>query len=136
MIKRILKFLAVGATNTLIDFAILNLLVQLLHLPLLLSNTISFSVAVINSYLLNKYWTFQDKKPLYLKQFSLFLVISLVGLGLSNLILHFGSRAIVFLWPDLTFTSQYNFAKVISAIIVLVWNFSAYRYWVFYDRKK
>lgn len=134
--KKLLKFLAVGTTNTLIDFAVLNLLVQLTALPLLLSNSISFSVAVINSYLLNKYWTFQDKKPIYLTQFSLFFVISLVGLGLSNLILHFGSQAIIFLWQDLTFTWQYNLAKIASAAIVLVWNFAAYQYWIFYDRKK
>jgi len=134
--KKLLKFLAVGAMNTLVDFATLNLLIQLAHLSLLLANSISFSLAVVNSYLLNKYWTFQDKKPLYLKQFSLFFVISLVGLGLSNLILHFGSRAIIFLWPDLTFTSQYNLAKIVSALAVLVWNFGAYQYWVFYDRKR
>ncbi|MBU1083092.1 GtrA family protein [Patescibacteria group bacterium] len=134
--KKILKFLTVGATNTLIDFAILNLLIQLTPLSLLWSNSISFSVAVINSYLLNKYWTFQDRKPIYLTQFSLFFVISLVGLGLSNLILHFGTKAIIFLWPDLTFTWQYNLAKMASAVIVLVWNFAAYQYWVFYDRKK
>lgn len=134
--KKLLKFLVVGATNTLVDFVILNLLVQLVHLALLPSNSISFSVAVINSYLLNKYWTFQDKKPIYLTQFSLFLVISLVGLGLSNLLMHFGSRAIDFLWPDLSFTWQYNLAKVVSALVVLAWNFGAYQSWVFYDRKK
>jgi putative flippase GtrA len=135
-VKKLLKFLAVGATNTLIDFAILNLLVQVVHLALLPANSISFSIAVINSYLLNKYWTFQDKKPIYLTQFSLFFIISLVGLGLSNLMMHFGSRAIAFLLPDLTFTWQYNLAKIASAAVVLIWNFGAYQYWVFYDRKK
>ncbi len=67
--KQFIKFLIVGTNNTGIDFLILNLLMFSFGIykgpPLIFFNIISFSLAVINSYLINRYWTFkkeEDKK--------------------------------------------------------------------------
>lgn len=134
MKRQIIKFSITGLLNTIIDFGILNFLVRILSWTVLPANTISFSVAVINSYFLNKYWTFRDKQPVRIKQFSTFLLISLVGLGLSNLLVYLGLELFKTYTFGLSFVWHYNIAKAISALIVLVWNFLASKFWVFYAK--
>ncbi len=134
MKRQIIKFSIIGLLNTIIDFSILNLLVKVASFAVLPANTISFSLAVINSYFLNKYWTFKDKRPVHIKQFSLFLIISLVGLGLSNLLIYLGLEVFKANSFGLSFVWHYNIAKAISAVIVLVWNFLASKFWVFYEK--
>lgn len=134
MKRQIIKFSIIGVLNTIIDFSILNFLVRILSWTVLPANTISFSVAVINSYFLNKYWTFRDKQPVHIKQFSTFVAVSLVGLGLSNLLIYLGLEIFKTYTFGLSFVWHYNIAKAMSAIIVLVWNFLASKFWVFYAK--
>src|SRR3990167_6836118 len=56
MFKQIIKFGIVGVINTIIDFGLLNLLVAIFDWAVLWANTVSFSVAVLNSFFFNKYW--------------------------------------------------------------------------------
>lgn len=136
MIKQIIKFSFVGIINTLIDFGVLNLLIQIFHWSVLPANTLSFSLAVTNSYFLNKYWTFRDSMPVNVRQFSGFILISLVGLGLSNLLIYYGIQFIETHEFNFSYAWQYNIAKGISAAIVLLWNFITSKFWIFYDRSK
>ena len=84
---QITKFAVVGIINTTIDFSIFLFLLYQLELSLLAANTIAYSVAVVNSFLLNRYWTFSQtsKHGDPRRQFLLFLGFNIVGLGLSNL---------------------------------------------------
>jgi len=134
MKRQIIKFSITGLLNTIIDFSILNFLIGVLSWTVLPANTVSFSVAVINSYFLNKYWTFRDKQPVHIRQFSIFLVVSLVGLGLSNILVYLGLEVFKVYTFGLSFVWHYNIAKAISALIVLVWNFLASKFWVFYAK--
>ncbi len=130
MIIQLIRFSITGGINAVVDFTILNLLIKLAGWGLLAANTVSFSAAVVCSYFLNKYWTFADHRPRHLIQFPIFIIISLVGLGLSNLLVHLGTSTMEQLgwW---SFTINYNVAKAFSAGIVLVWNFTAYKYLAF-----
>lgn len=129
------KFFIVGLVNTGLDFGILNLLMWMTKTyeggNIAIFNTISFSVAVLNSYLLNKYWTFEDKNASKVPmQFAKFFAVAAIGWGLNTLILVsittyvspvFGlSRA---LWA--------NFAKAAATAVVLAWNFVGYKFLVF-----
>lgn len=62
IIYQLLRFGAIGVINTAIDFIILNFLSKLLGInagnELGALNVISFSLAVVQSYYWNKYWTF------------------------------------------------------------------------------
>lgn len=62
-LKQLLRFGLVGSLDTLIDLAVLNCLLWVWpthkNSILLLDNSIAFSIGAINSFLLNKYWTFQ-----------------------------------------------------------------------------
>lgn len=61
---QILRFGGVGVANTAIDFAITNLLVALMHpqgAPLLMAiSLVACGAATLNSYLLNRRWTFRS----------------------------------------------------------------------------
>ena len=125
-IKQFLKFCVVGVIGTAIDFGLLYLLVEFGHVYYLLAATISFIAAVINNYLLNKIWTFQDKNRNFFKQFVQFLIVSLVGLGLNLLLLYLLVQY-AHLW--------YILAKVLATGVVLIWNFIANKFWTFKKEK-
>jgi len=134
MKRQIIKFSITGLLNTIIDFSALNFLVQIFAWSVIPANTVSFSLAVINSYFLNKYWTFKDKHPVHIKQFSIFVGVSLIGLGLSNLLIYTGLQIFQAYDFGLAFAWHYNIAKAVSALIVLIWNFLASKFWVFYAK--
>ncbi|MFC1686328.1 GtrA family protein [Patescibacteria group bacterium] len=121
-LKQFLKFCVVGTVGTAIDFGILYILVEYSNTWYLLAATISFVVAVINNYIFNKIWTFEDRDSSFVKQFAQFLVVSVVGLGLNILILYVLVE-FAGMW--------YILAKVLATGVVLIWNFFANKYWTF-----
>ena len=110
--SRIIRFAMVGVANTAIDFALFALLYYVSLLPLLAANAGAYGVAVVNSYLLNKYWTFGDttRGRTAALRGLLFVGLNLVGLALASaviwllaLVLHplvakAGSIAVTFVW--------------------------------------
>lgn len=134
--RQVIKFVLVGGVNTSIDFLILNILIYLTGITagaeLFVLNSISFSIAVVNSYFMNKYWTFQDKTSTQQEsfKFSQFFAVSIVGIIINGLVLTgittsisplFGLSAV--LWA--------NFAKLAATIFSLIWNFIGYKFFVF-----
>ena len=79
------KYAIVGTLGTAIDLGSLYLFVDLLHIHLLLSTALSFFLAVINNFILNKFWTFQNKSSNVRKQFIKFLIVSTTGLFLTEI---------------------------------------------------
>jgi len=130
LIKKFLPFIKyciVGATGTFVDLAALYIFVEYFKLPVLLGATFSFFLAVVNNFLLNKLWTFKNKSLNYRKLFIKFLVVSLVGLGLTLTSMVFFVN-ILGLW--------YMLAKILSSGIVLTWNFLGNKLWTFKSNKK
>lgn len=129
------KFFVVGILNTGIDFLVFNILMRLTGIYkgpyIVVFSTIAFCVAVTNSYLLNKYWTFKDKADSNnTGQFAKFMGVSIIGLILNNSIIYtittlvspvFGVTPV--LWA--------NIAKITAVCVVLVWNFMGYKLFVF-----
>jgi len=122
-----IKYCIVGATGTFVDLAFLYIFVEYAALPVLTATTISFVLAVINNFILNKIWTFQNKSKNYRKLFIKFLIVSVIGLGLTlgcmYILVH-----ILIVW--------YMLAKLITSIIVLTWNFFGNKIWTFRLREK
>lgn len=136
LVKQFSKFIIVGGINTGIDFLILNILIYITGITagveLFILNCVSFSVAVVNSYFMNKHWTFQDKTKTQQEpiKFSQFLAVSVVGIIINGLILTsitsyipplFGLSAV--LWT--------NIAKLMATGVSLIWNFIGYKFFVF-----
>jgi putative flippase GtrA len=136
IIKQISKFVVVGFINTGIDFAVLNALMFSTKIYsgkwLILFNSISFTAAVINSYFLNKYWTFKskDSKESKTKEFSQFLIISIIGISINDAIVYglatFTSP--LFGLPKELWT---NIAKIFATLASMTWNFIGYKFVVF-----
>ncbi len=129
------KFVIVGFINTAIDFAILNLLMYLANIykgpEIIIFNAISFTAAVINSYLMNKYWTFGDKsREGAAKQFVEFLVVSTGGIILNTAIIY-GLTTLIQPMFGLSVKLWANFAKAAATAVVLGWNFIGYKFFVF-----
>jgi putative flippase GtrA len=146
--KMAARFVVVGIINTAIDFGILNFLVFAFDLNKLAANTISVSIAMVISYMLNYSVVFRQKEQNHLKKALLFLIITAFGLWvLQNatiyIFLHW------FTWPASVIKSLLeligldaiskdfvllNTAKVIGTMVSMLWNFFMYRKFVFTDR--
>jgi len=132
----IAKFGVVGILNTLIDFGVLNLLSYLTKvfggLALIPLNVISFSVAVVNSYLWNKHWTFKtgglSQKG---KEFAGFVAVSVIGAFLNTATVYLLTTLVFF--DGLIFSSELrlNLAKLAATLVSLTWNFVGYKFFVF-----
>lgn len=129
------KFIIVGLMNTAIDFLILNLLMRAAEIYqgkwIILLNVISFSIAIINSYLWNKYWTFKSREqapaPLEISQF---LIVTLIGASINSGIIY-GLTTYIPAVFGLGKELWANFSKVIATGFSLVWNFIGYKFIVF-----
>jgi putative flippase GtrA len=83
--REVITFGAVSVGTTATDFALFNLLISVTALSPVTSNTISYSVGVVVSYLLNKHLTFRDGgRDNRGHEMALFVLINIVGLALNN----------------------------------------------------
>jgi putative flippase GtrA len=139
LVKQFSKFVIVGGVNTAIDFAVLNALMYLTSISsggsLFLLNSISFSVAVINSYYMNRRWTFKEAAAGIVDknagvQFSQFFVVSIIGAAINGGILTFFTSAID---PMFGLSPQLwaNVGKLFATGVSLIWNFVGYKFIVF-----
>lgn len=125
-IKQFIKFGLVGVMNTMIDYTIYAALFYVVHVHYLLANIISFSVAVSNSYILNRRWTFRSDHPAWRTEAAKFIVVNIIGLGLSEILL--------FLQVDHLHISKL-LAKLFAIVVVLFWNYVGTRFWAFRHRR-
>ena len=83
------KFAVVGVLNSGVDFGILNLLMLITGLSsgaaFLAFKSISVTLGVINSYLWNKYWTFNTSNSAAdaRREFMAFMVVTLIAVGVN-----------------------------------------------------
>lgn len=118
------KFVFVGLINTGLDFLVYAGLTRVFLFwdsHKILAASLAFFIANLNSYFCNKYWTFQNKEKKHHLQYLKFLIISLIGLGLTDLIFYLALHLGLY---DLL-------AKLVPIPLVLLWNFSANKYWTF-----
>jgi len=128
------KFIVIGLMNTAIDFAILNFLMWWTGIysgaSIILLNMVSFSIAVFNSYFWNKYWTFKDLDKIEAKEFSQFILVTLIGLAINSSIVY-GITTLVSPMFGISPELWANLAKVAATGFSLIWNFIGYKFIVF-----
>lgn len=122
--KRIIRFSCVGGLNTAIDFGIFSLLNGLFGVNYVISQILSYSSGTLNSYVLNKFWTFNDTKTSKktTKEIVQFIVVNSASLGVSLI-------GLGILMKDSSMNPY--FAKIFSMVLAQVVNFLGYRFWVF-----
>lgn len=130
---KILRFGMVGLVNTLVDYAILNLSVWTFGVVspggVVVCNLFSFLGANVNSYVMNKKWTFEDRSRWSKKEYTLFLLCSLGGLGINCSLIYWLSE--MFAGLGWSFFINLNLAKLLATMASMVWNYFSYRAFVF-----
>ena len=114
MIIQFIKFCVVGASGLLVDFGITYLCKEKIKLNKYIANSLGFIAAASSNYLLNRMWTFENTDPNISTQYLLFIIISLIGLGINNGVIYLVLRK-----------RDYNFyiVKVFAVAVVTLWNF-------------
>ena len=136
-LRQVLRFGLTGGLNTLVDVLILNGLLWLFpttSTPRLLAyNSLAYSLGAINSFLLNKYWTFGQKQRTTRGELARFTLITLCGIGWSTIILWLASLALhVFL---VNATVWANASKVVAITGTALISYLGMRLWVFVSKR-
>lgn len=143
LFAQIIKFGFVGGLCFLIDFAVSTCLFHLL-LPVASRNIataaggfVGFTVSVIVNYVLSMKFVFERKEDMSRKkEFVVFIVLSVIGLGINEVILlacsavYEGSGFLMGTFHD---TVWFAVSKVIATAIVMVYNFISRK--IFLEKK-
>ena len=132
---QIAKFGAVGAANFAVDIGILNLLIFLTGIATgsfyTIFKVISFTFAVTNSYIWNKFWAFKKTGTKEAgKEFVQFITISVIGLILNAVI---ASVLVNVIGPmgGIKVKTWASVSAAAASVCVMAWNFIGYKFWVF-----
>ena len=119
------RYVFVGGTAFVVDFFFLYFFSDICGIYYLVSAVFSFIISVLVNYVMSTRWVFnQDNIENKVVEFNLFMLISTIGLVVTEILLYF--------FTDIC-GIHYLISKIISAVIVLFWNFLARRV-MFYGR--
>ena len=110
-----IKFGFVGFLCFFIDWGIMVFLTEVFGINPLISSTISFTVSVTVNYILSVTFVFEtDKNANKGSQFVIFVLLSIVGLGVNELCMWLGTDLLGI---------HYMITKVGAPAVVMVYNF-------------
>ena len=115
LLGRLIKFCVVGCSGMIVDFFFTWLCKEKFKWNKYISNSIGFILAATNNYVWNRIWTFQSQNMEVAREYISFIVISLIGLGLNNLIIYLVHEKLHF---------NFYLSKIIGIGCVTLWNFS------------
>lgn len=115
LIEQMVKFGVVGIICFIIDYGLLLLFKQAFSIDVLSSSALSFIISTIVNYFLSVAWVFNvDESKSKPKRFIVFIVFSIIGLLLTQLIMWLGVYKL---------SIDYRFVKIIATIVVMTFNF-------------
>ena len=114
LIIQLIKFGIVGVIATLIDLAVLMVLKEILYIDVLVASAAAFLVSVIANYILSILFVFKSGKNSKVKEFVIFVVLSIGGLLLNQFIMWIGTEIM---------TIYYLWVKVFALVFVPIYNF-------------
>ena len=138
------KFGLIGVINTLIHILIVNTLSILTGITsgtgVIFIKSCAFIVANINSYFMNKKWTFSSENKENGSYFAKFLMVSIGGLLINNSVAYtittlitpfLGITYFVELFPNRLELVWLNVATLAAIALSMIWNFIGYKLLVF-----
>lgn len=125
--NRLVKYSIVGVTGTFIDLFLLYILVDIFSYSVISSAIVSFVFASTNNFLINQLWTFRDNlegelDKTYQVRYIKFMIISIIGLCFTVFLMYV-FNTIFLIW--------YILAKIMTSVVVLLWNYYANKNWTF-----
>jgi putative flippase GtrA len=114
LLWKFLKYCIVGSSGMIIDFGTTWLLKEKVRINKYIANSTGFIFAATSNYILNRFWTFHSENNKVATEYLSFILISVVGLGINNLVLYL-----------LTDKMRFNFylSKLVAIGVVTLWNF-------------
>ncbi len=114
LITQLIKFGIVGVIATLIDFCVLMLLKEIMHIDVLTASAVAFCVSVTANYVLSMMFVFKGSENGKAKEFILFVSLSIGGLLLNQFIMWLGTEVV---------SVYYVWVKVFACVFVPIYNF-------------
>ena len=114
LIVQLIKFGIVGVIAAIIDVGVLVLLKELLSMDVLLASALSFSASVVVNYILSMLFVFKSDNDNKIKEFVVFVALSVGGLLLNQFIMWIGTEFL---------TIYYLWVKIFAFVFVPVYNF-------------
>lgn len=122
--SQIIKFCIVGVLNTAVDYIVYAICVKFFGIHYAISQVIGPIFGIINSFILNRLWTFKsdNKGKKTLQELVQFVIVNVVSIGISVIALGIlvdgnGMEELI--------------AKVIIIPVTQIVNFLGYKLWVF-----
>ena len=142
--NRFIKFAIVGSIGALVDFAVFNMLTKLLAVNPVVASVISFTVAVLNNFTWNRYWTYPDSRSKAMtNQLGSFGLINLIGVAIRTPVFAWLDGPLEKFFTNFPFTQIFDFmtpefmghnsALAIAIILVMFWNYFVNRFWTYND---
>ena len=122
--EQFIKFNLVGLVNTGITFAVFFLLNKYIHIDKLIAEPIGYCLGLINSFIMNKLWTFGKKHKFHLLEVIKFVIVNSIALGGTLLIL---MAAEDYLNIDVLW------GKLLGYCFSIPVNYLGFKFWVFKD---
>ena len=123
---QVFRYGIAGLTAAAVDTGMLALLTELFGERLLLLWTaIAFALGLATTYILSIKWVFSNRTMGQAAELTIFIIIGLVGLGLTELLVWV--FAIKLNW-------HYLIAKITAATAVFIWNFTAKKLLLFRNK--
>ena len=127
----IIRFVLTGGICFAVELAVLILLKGRLEIDTLIATPIAFLVSVILNYLLCVVWVFRGVENRGTGAKAGFLITSLIGLGLNELLmllfrLILGEDAVILTLGTKTI-NMYVLNKCLATLIVMIWNYFSKR---------
>ena len=114
LIIQLIKFSIVGVIATLIDLAVLMILKEFMKVDVLVASAVAFSVSVIANYILSMLFVFKSRGNSKVKEFLVFVILSIGGLLLNQFIMWIGTEIM---------TAYYLWVKAFALVFVPIYNF-------------
>ena len=120
--KKFAKFGITGILNTAVDFAAYSFCLEILSLDIKIAQPVGQCVAIVNSYLINKNWTFGKRRNYKISEMLKFLLVN----GGSIIINILG----VYIFHDIFGVNEY-LCKIPIAFITIMINYFGNKLFVF-----
>lgn len=114
-IKKFIKFGITGGLNTAIDFVVYTVLVSFFAVNLYTAQVVGYACGTLNSYIVNRSWTFRSKNKFFSRELIKFIIVNLITLLISLAAMYFlqqwfvGINKIILKLPVVAVTIVVNF---------------------------
>ncbi len=114
IVIKFLKFCVVGFSGMLIDFGTTWLLKEKARVNKYIANSTGFVLAATSNYIWNRIWTFESSNSEIAVEYFSFILISVAGLGINNLVIYIHNYRLKL---------NFYLSNLLAKGVVTIWNF-------------